>query len=180
MAFYLDLFSPETHQAFASSNRTVTGFRLRQQRVASRVQPGDVLVCYLTRLTRWCGLLDVVGGPFVDDSAILRAEQDPFVVRFHVRPRVWLAPDESIPMHDESIWQNLSFTSKLDKGSIGWTGKVCGSLVQLDERDGRLLDNLLSEQSVERKRYELDEHAQKQITTAHCQLVRQGSLRFGS
>ena len=35
-------------------------------------------------------------------------------------------------------------------------------LVQLDERDGRLLDNLLSEQSVERKRYELDEHAQKQ------------------
>ena len=90
--------------------------------------------------------------------------------------------------HDgrQTIWQNLSFTSKLDKGSIGWTGKVCGSLVQLDERDerderdGRLLDNLLSEQSVERKRYELDEHAQKQITTAHCQSVRHGSLRFGS
>ena len=51
MAYYLDLFSPETYEAFSRSDRTVSGFRLRQQKTASRIQPGDKLLCYMPSTT---------------------------------------------------------------------------------------------------------------------------------
>src|SRR6185369_12149141 len=90
MAYFIDLFSPETHEAFTKSHRDVSGFRIRQQGVASRVKPGDTLVCYITRVSRWCGLLDVVEGPFIDHTPLFTAGPDPFVVRFKVKARVWL------------------------------------------------------------------------------------------
>ena len=37
MGDYVDLFSPETDGAFASSDRTVSGFRTRQKNVAQRI-----------------------------------------------------------------------------------------------------------------------------------------------
>jgi len=126
MAHFIDLFSPETYEAFARSTRAISGFRMRHKGMAERIKPGDTFVCYLTRLSRWCGLLEVVDGPFVDDKPIFMAQSDPFVVRFHVRPTVWLDIDKSIPIHDDVIWTGLSFTRTLEKGSIGWTGQGAG------------------------------------------------------
>jgi hypothetical protein len=56
MAYFIDLFSPETYEAFARSARNVSGFRLRHKNVAERIKPGEVFVCYLTRLSRWFGV----------------------------------------------------------------------------------------------------------------------------
>ena len=144
MAYFIDLFSPETYEAFARSSRDVSGFRLRHKKMAERVSPSDVFVCYLTRLSRWFGLLEVVEGPFIDDTPILLPESDPFVVRFRVRPVVWLDVDKAVPIHDDTIWMGLSFTRGLEKGSIAWTGKVRSSLVRLDNRDGKFLAEQLS------------------------------------
>lgn len=52
MGDYVDLFSPETDGAFASSDRTVSGFRTRQKNVAQRIHPGDRFLCYMTKLSR--------------------------------------------------------------------------------------------------------------------------------
>jgi hypothetical protein len=60
MAYYLDLFSPETYEAFSWSDQTVSGFRPRQRNLAGRMRPGDTFVCYMTRLSRWIGLLAYV------------------------------------------------------------------------------------------------------------------------
>lgn len=119
MTYFIDLFSPETHDAFTKSSQTISGFRIRQQGVASRVKAGDTLVCYITRVSRWCGLLDVIEGPFIDKTPIFLPDPDPFIVRFKVKARVWLPLDKSPPIHDESVWKNLSFTRELQKGSIG-------------------------------------------------------------
>jgi len=86
VAYYLDLFSPETYEAFARSDRSISGFRVRQRNAARRIGQGDALVCYMTRLSRWVGLLEVLEGPFVDETPIFYPEDDPFVVRFRVRP----------------------------------------------------------------------------------------------
>lgn len=109
MAYFIDLFSPETYEAFARSPRDVSGFRLRHKNVADRIKPGDIFVCYLTRLSRWFGLLEVIEGPFIDDKPIFVPESDPFVVRFRVRATVWLDIDKAIPIHDDTIWTGLSF-----------------------------------------------------------------------
>lgn len=52
MAYYINLFSPETYSAFADSNRDITGFRERHRGIAAIIQPGDKLVCYMTKLSR--------------------------------------------------------------------------------------------------------------------------------
>jgi hypothetical protein len=110
MAYYIDLFSPETHEAFTRSGRDISGFRLRHKGMADRIKPGDVFVCYLTRLSRWFGLLEVIDGPFIDDTPIFVPDNDPFVVRFRVRPSVWLEIEKAMPIHDDAIWNGLSFT----------------------------------------------------------------------
>lgn len=165
MAYFIDLFSPETYDAFTRSARDISGFRLRHRGMAERVKPGDMFVCYLTRLSRWFGLLAVVEGPFVDNRPLFLPEDDPFVVRFRVRERVWLEIDKSIPIHDDAIWRGLSFTRNLEKGSTGWTGKVRGSLVRLDDRDGKFLAETLMLQSTELKPYPIDEQDVKKLTT---------------
>jgi hypothetical protein len=165
MAYFIDLFSPETYEAFTRSGRDISGFRLRHKGTAERVKPGDTFVCYLTRLSRWFGLLEVVEGPFIDNSPIFAPENDPFVVRFRVKAKVWLDVEKAIPIHDDLIWSALSFTRGLEKGSIAWTGKVRGSLTRLDDRDGKFLADTLMAQSTKGNQYPLDDQERKKLTT---------------
>ena len=53
MAYFVDLFSPETYEAFTKSGHNISGFRLRQENATSRVKIGDKLICYMTKLSRW-------------------------------------------------------------------------------------------------------------------------------
>lgn len=165
MAFYIDLFSPETYDAFARSLRDVSGFRLRHKNAADKIKRGDMFVCYLTRLSRWFGVLEVNDGPFINDKPIFVTENDPFVIRFRVRPVVWLSTAMGIPIHDDMIWAGLSFTRDLDKGSLSWTGKVRGSLVRLDDRDGTFLVEKLIAQQEHGKPYPLTETDTRKLAT---------------
>lgn len=125
----------------------MSGFRERQRGIAGRINAGDVFVCYMTQLCRWFGLLEVVSGPYVDTKPIFVPDEDPFVVRFTVRPLVVLDPERSIPIHDEEIWNGLSFTRQLHPGSLAWTGKVRSSLAHLEDADGRFLAERIGVQS---------------------------------
>ena len=156
MAYYLDLFSPETYQAFGQSDRTISGFRIRQRAAAERVRAGDRLICYMTRLSRWVGLLEVESGPFIDDTPIFYPEDDPFVVRFRVHDVVWLALDKTVPIHDDQIWNSLSFTKGQEKASSTWTGKIRGSLGRMDEDDAKFLERVMQAQASDGQRFPVD------------------------
>lgn len=163
MRYFTDLFSPETYKAFSSSDRTVSGFRIRHQKTALRIEPGDILVCYVTRVSRWCGLLEVVEGPYEDSSPVFQAEADPFVVRFKVKPIVWLPIEEAIPIHNDQIWTKLTFTKDLKKDSLRWTGKVRGSLVNLEDADGKALESTLKTQGSKKAHHPLSEEESKRF-----------------
>lgn len=165
MAYYLDLFSPETYEAFARSDRSVSGFRMRQRNAARRIKSGDKFICYMTRLSRWVGLLEVIDGPFVDETPIFYSDSDPFVVRFHVRPLVWLPVEKAVPIHDDRAWNQLSFTRGQSKRSSSWTGKLRGSLVQLDDADGLFLESLIRSQVEGGQTYPVDPNEFKKLAT---------------
>ncbi|MCC8123619.1 MAG: hypothetical protein LIO58_08765, partial [Oscillospiraceae bacterium] len=93
MAYYIDLFSPDTYQAFGNSNRTVSGFRERHKGIASYVKPGDKLICYMTKLSRWVGVLEVIKPYFIDDTPVFMESNDPFIIRFGVKSLIWLRPE---------------------------------------------------------------------------------------
>jgi hypothetical protein len=165
MAYFIDLFSPETYEAFTRSSRDTSGFRLRHKKAAERISPDDILVCYLTKVSRWFGLLQVIEGPFIDDKPIFVSQDDPFVVRFRVRQIAWLDVNKAIPIHDDNVWRNLSFTADLEPGSIAWTGKVRGSLVRLSDADGKFLCDKISSQNQNGKLFPLEEHEERKFTT---------------
>lgn len=165
MAYFLDLFSPETFEAYKRSTREVSGFRRRQRNAAERVKPGDKLLCYLTKVSRWCGILEVINGPYIDNSPIFLPEDDPFVVRFKVRPLFLLEVEQAIPIYEDVLWQSLSFTKQHEKRSSTWTGKIRSSLVQIDEDDGRLIENSLIQQQRDAKRYPIDKEDYEKLSS---------------
>ena len=80
---------------------------------------------------------------------------DPLIVRFHVFSKVWLAPEQGIPINNDISWKSLSFTKNLPKKSTAWTGKVRSSLTKITDEDGRYLESLLTTQSSQLKSYPL-------------------------
>ena len=149
MNYYTDLFSPETYQAFSNSDRSVSGFRRHQKNTVANLKKGDKLICYVTRISRWVGILEVVEKYYEDDTPIFVSEDDPFVMRVKVNPVIWLPLDKALPIHEDFIWGKLSFTTGLAKNSTYWTGMVRNSLKKLDENDGLLLvDYLLKQKDI--------------------------------
>ena len=90
----------------------------------------------MTKLSRWVGVLEVQGDCYTDDAPLFYPEGDPYVIRFKVRPIVWLPKDQTIPIRERCIWDTLSFTRRVAQNSPAWTGKVHISLNKLYAEDG--------------------------------------------
>ena len=68
--YWLDLFTIETWKEFRDHGSDVSGFSEKRWKTVQRIKPGDYLLCYLTRVSRWVGLLEVVGEPYYDEDRI--------------------------------------------------------------------------------------------------------------
>ncbi|MSO77480.1 MAG: hypothetical protein EXQ87_11340 [Alphaproteobacteria bacterium] len=158
VAYYLDLFTPETWQAFRRDGARVSEFRGRQRRTAERVMPGDVFICYLIRLSRWCGVLDVLS-QVQGDGAPTGLAGDPFALRFDVAPRVALPIDRSVPIFEEAVWSTLSLTRDLPMRVAGWAqfANLRTSLRRLSGEDGERLSDLLTRQLRDERPYPLSD-----------------------
>ena len=99
MTYWLDLFTGTTWRQFRDAGAAVSGFRESQRSSQNRIQPGDILLCYLTGVMRWVGALEVVG-PSTDQRTIWGDGE--FPVRFEVKPLVLLEPEHGIPMAELS------------------------------------------------------------------------------
>jgi hypothetical protein len=117
----------------------------------------------MTKLSRWIGVLEVVSKCFNDNTPIFYETNDPFVVRFKVRPVTWLEKDKAIPIHDDSVWNTLSFTKAYDKNTSSWTGKLRNSLNLLHERDGKFLESLILGQDGGGEPYPIDEKEYRKL-----------------
>jgi hypothetical protein len=163
MAYYLDLFTPETWDAFRKHGANVSGFRERLLAAArDRIKPGDILLCYLVRLSRWCGALEVKTPAFTDSTPIF-SDPDPFIVRFNVDPIVLLDLDRSPPMLAPEVWDHLEETKGITKGSRGWGINFRGSLRSILPVDGDFLLQLLKNQRDVQTVYPLTERDQRHL-----------------
>ena len=86
------------------------------------MRPGDKLICYVTKLSRWFGVLEVKSNYFINDTPIFTLTADPYIVRFKVDIKVWLPLEKSIPVDEDISWNFLSFTKQLRKRV--WVGQV--------------------------------------------------------
>jgi hypothetical protein len=165
MAYYIDLYSPDTHEAFSNTGKTITGFSESKKGIAAALKPGDKLICYVTRLSRWTGILEIKSNYFIDDTPIFEEVNDPYIVRFKVEPKAWLSLEHSIPVSENISWNHLSFTNKFPKGSSGWTIMVRGSLKKIDDSDGQHLERIILDQLTIAVTYPINEQDRKKLKT---------------
>ena len=167
MNYYIDLFSPETATAFSKSPKDITGFRISRKTYVDnqKIEPGDRFICYVTRLQRFVGVLEIKSKPFQDSTPIFTKEDDPFVLRFKIEPIVWLPLEKAIPIHQDFIWNVLSFTKALSKDSNNWTFMVFSSPRLWPKEDCVFLEKVLLEQAQKQVDYPFSEADQKKLKT---------------
>ena len=68
--YWIDLFTIGTWKEFLDHGGDVSDFEKRRATV-QRMKPGDYLLCYLTGVSRWVGVLEVTGEPFFDEAPML-------------------------------------------------------------------------------------------------------------
>lgn len=165
--YLLDLFTPFTWSRFLEHGAKVTGFKSRQQKLAqTRGEPGVIFLCYMVRLSRWCGVLKITSKPFIDNSPIFQDTDDPYVVRFNVEPLVTLEEFEhSPPITDPEVWSKLGLTDGVEPGSFGW-GQSIGfrsSLREISQDDGDFIVRLLEQQDADPKIYPLTSEDKRKL-----------------
>jgi hypothetical protein len=162
--YVLDLFTPETWSAFREHGADVTGFTAGHwSRARNLVRPGDIFVCYMVRLSRWCGLLEAVSDVYEDETPIFRPLDDPWTTRFKVKPLVILDPEKAIPIREPEIWNGFSRTRPLQQDSHSWPVKAVlqSSLVKLSSSDGEFLAAALRRQAAAQTVYPLSDRDRK-------------------
>lgn len=128
MPYFTYLFSPETFEAYTRSDRPLAGVRKNQEKIAQKLQQGDRLMCYVTKVGRCAGVLEVVSSAYEDATPRFMPANDPFVVRFKVKPLVWLPIEKCLPIKEPIVWGALSFTKSSTPASpVGWTGQFGGA-----------------------------------------------------
>jgi hypothetical protein len=137
MNYWLDLFTGTTWREFREAGANISGFRGRQAKIAKRVQPGDIFLCYLTGVMRWVGALEISGR--TTDTRKIWKEED-FPVRFVVKPLMMLEPEHGVPMQ-ELEGRVKFYADAKDRGKF--KGIVRGSLKTIYPKDGELILSLL-------------------------------------
>ncbi|MBN1254813.1 MAG: hypothetical protein JXA50_06025 [Deltaproteobacteria bacterium] len=165
MNYYIDLFSPETAKAFSNSNQDISGFRISRKTYVEnqKISPGDRFICYCTRIQRLIGVLEVASNPFIDKKPIFTQEDDPFILRFKVKVIVWLPLIKSVPIHNDFIWNNLTFTKELSKDSNKWTYMVFSSPRLWPKDDCVYIEKVLIEQNNKQVDYPFTEADEKKL-----------------
>jgi predicted RNA-binding protein len=140
--YWLDLFTGVTWNEFNEAGGTVSGFRESRWATVQKIRRGDYLLCYLTGVSRFIGVLEVTSAPFRDSSPIWKDED--FPCRLKVKPVVALTPETAVPIHE--LRERLSMFRDM-KSPIAWTGHFRGSPSKWKACDGDAVLEALLEAS---------------------------------
>jgi predicted RNA-binding protein len=136
--YWLDLFTGATWKEFLDAGGEVSGFRESRWTTVKSIRQGDRLLCYLTGISRFVGVLEVVSEPFKDETPIWSDED--FPCRVKVRPLVTLTPETAVPIHELS--DRLSIFENRES-SNAWTGRLRGSPAKWTSKDGEAVYDAL-------------------------------------
>lgn len=132
--YWLNLVTGTSWDEFLKSGGDVSGFRKSQKNTVKKIKQGDYLLCYLTGLSRWIGILEVTSEPYKDDSK--RWSFDTFPCRIKVKIVYQLEPETAVPI--KSLKDQLSIFEDL-KSPNAWTAHVRRSPSKWKAADGEII-----------------------------------------
>ena len=136
--YWIDLFTGKTWEEFLKAGGNITGFRENRWNTVQQFKPGDILLCYITGVSRFIGAIEVASKPFKDKSKIW--EFDTFPCRVEAKHIISLSPETAIPIN---ILNDKLSIFKNQKSKRGWISYFRSSPTKLNETDGEIILNEL-------------------------------------
>lgn len=138
--FWFDVFTRATWDEARAIDFAVSGFSKSKLATVRRVQPGDVLICYLKGEMELIGALKVTGAAYVAQEPRIWQSQV-FPARLPVEPLIVL--DDEHPVDFLALLPMMSF---YDADNIRRTwARLQGSPTALSDKDGQIMLDALSE-----------------------------------
>jgi hypothetical protein len=131
--------SPENFEATRARGFRLIGMKERRRNLAERVEPGDRIVFYLTRVKRFAAIVRVTGELFEDRTPVWPGKPgkaDPYPWRFETEPELVLDDDARIPA--EELAGELEHVRKWPQEH--WTLAFQGQLRAVSDADAALLE----------------------------------------
>ena len=139
-SYWTAVFTPKTWDEFLKAKEKVSGHPEKKWKAVQKINPGDYLLAYLTGLSRFVGILEVVSPPYRENSQIW--EDGIYPCRVKVKIVINLTPETAVSIHalksQLKLFQNLKHPS-------GWTYPFLGSPYKLDNTDGEVIFNAITE-----------------------------------
>ena len=157
--YWLDLFTGTTWEEFLEHGAKISGFRESRKKSAQRISPGDYLLCYLTGISRFVGVLQVKSKCYFDATQIWKDEV--FPVRFDVELVEKLDAKTAIPVL--SLKDELELFRGL-KSRNAWTGFFRGSPTEFCSEDGERIVNAIRKAAKNPVELEYDERKYRRKT----------------
>jgi len=151
--YWLVLFTGKTWEEFHKYGASVSGFKERRRNISKRIQPGDYLICYLTGLSRFIGVLEVLSESYFDTETRIWEDQL-FPVRFKVKVVHAVDAKTAIPVHDLKDKLSIFRDAKMPRS---WSGFFRGSPVQFDTKDAEVIVEAIRDATVNPIEREFDE-----------------------
>lgn len=133
-SYWLDLFTGTTWKEFMEAGASVSGFPESRWKTVQQVRLGDYLLCYLTGISRFIGVLEVVKAAYKDTNRLWHDETYP--CRLGVKLVVTLTPETAIPILD--LKDRLSIFDP-EKGASSWTGYVRAAPARWKDADCEII-----------------------------------------
>lgn len=119
---YLGLFTVDSWQEFRRHGGKVMGFTEGKAKVAARLQPGDRILCYLTKVSAFIGVMEVTEPSYFDRTKIW--SDGLFPVRLPVKILTEVPFSLAVPI--QKLRGRISFL-KVGESGTGWTIHVRSS-----------------------------------------------------
>lgn len=135
---WLTLFSEKTWTEFVAAGSSVLGFRDGSVPLLRSVKPGDWLIAYVTRVSRFVGIFVVESDAFHDETPIWTGE--PFPHRVRVRADVTVPLEGGVDIHtllDQFSWAATA------RSPTTWQGQVQNTLRRWRREDADVVRNAL-------------------------------------
>ena len=174
MNYWLNLFSGKTWEEFLENGGGVSGFPLTMKNGSKKVKKGDRMICYVTKISRFVGVLDVLSESYEDNDQIIWKGESVFPIRFKVKPIVTVKFEEGIPIL--SYRDKLKMFESLDDKSNNVGYLVRGSLRKIDREDGDIILQDLQNQTIDPVIREFDRKKLYPSPTVPTIVTSEGSL----
>lgn len=93
--YWLSVFNAETWREFKEAGGTTVGFPPSQLKTVTKLEQGDYILAYMTKISNWFAVLKVTSEAYTDNETVIWSQAQ-FPCRVQVKIVHQLEPDQGI------------------------------------------------------------------------------------